>query len=128
MASPSPDWTATDIVGHLRTLASPDNIAGMARYGIETDQALGIPNSVLRPLARAVKRDHDRAAELWRSGVREARILALFTYEPKKVTADQARQWSSEFNSWEVVDHAADLFVEACLSDELIPEFADDER
>ncbi len=128
MDGPTPDWTAAQIVDHLRTLASPDNIAGMARYGIETDKALGIPNAVLRPLAKAIKRDHDRAAELWQSDVREAQLLALFSDEPRKVTADQARRWSARFNSWEVVDHAADLFVDAGLSDELIPEFAADER
>lgn len=128
MPEPSPDWTAGRVLAHLRSLASPDNIAGMARYGIDTGKALGIPNSVLRPLARAIKRDHGRAAELWESDIREARLVALFTEEPKKVTATQARTWAAEFNSWEIVDHAADLFVDAGLSDELIEEFAANER
>lgn len=127
-AEPAPDWTADDAIAHLEGLAQPENVAGMARYGIETARALGVPNAVLRPLAKALKRDHARALELWASGIREARLLALFTEEPKKVTAAQARAMAAGFDSWEIVDHAADLFCDAGLADELVPEFAADER
>ena len=125
---PSPDWTARDAIAHLRSMASARNVEGMGRYGIETSNALGVSNAVLRPLARTLKRNHQRALDLWASGIREARILALFTEEPKKVTAEQARAMAAEFNSWEIVDHSADLFCDAGLVDELIPEFAADER
>lgn len=124
----TPEWSATEIIDHLQSLATPENIAKLAYYGIETDKALGIPNSVLRPLAKALKQDHARAATLWASGVREARLLAIFTENPSEITVEQARNWASEFNSWEVVDHAADLFIDAGLADELIGEFAKDER
>ena len=127
-AEPSPDWTAEQAIAHLRSLASAHNVEGMGRYGIETANALGVSNAVLRPLARKLKRDHQRALDLWASGIREARILALFSEEPKKVTAEQARAMTAEFNSWEIVDHSADLFCDAGLVDELIPEFAADER
>lgn len=127
-AEPLPDWSAADAIAYLKTLASQHNVEGMARYGIETSNALGVSNAVVRPLAKKLKRNHERAAELWASGIREARVLALFSDEPKKVTADQARAMADEFNSWEIVDHSADLFCEAGLADELIPEFAADER
>ncbi len=122
---PARDSNASEL---LASLESEDNRAGMARYGISTEKAFGIPNSVLRPLARQIGKDHTRAAALWESGIREARLLAIFTEEKKKVTAGQARNWSAEFDSWEVVDHAADLFVDAGLADELIPELAGDDR
>jgi len=127
-AEPSPDWSAADAIAHLKSLASQRNVEGMARYGIETSNALGVSNAMVRPLARKLKRNHERALELWKSGIREARVLALFSDEPKKVTADQARAMANEFNSWEIVDHSADLFCEAGLADEMIPEFAADER
>lgn len=126
--NPAPDWTAETVIAHLRELASPENRAGMARYGIETSAALGIPNAVLRPMAKSIGRSHPRAAALWASGIREARLLACFTDDPAKVSSQQARSWASEFNSWEMVDHAASLFIEAGLADELIPEFAADDR
>lgn len=127
-AEPSPDWSAVDAIAWLKSLASVRNVEGMARYGIETSNALGVPNAVVRPLARKLRRDHERALELWKSGIREARVLAIFSDDPKQVTADQARAMAKDFNSWEIVDHSADLFCDAGLSDELIPEFAADER
>ena len=86
-AEPSPEWTAAQAIEHLRSLSAPENVAGMARYGIDTSAALGVPDSILRPLARQLKRDHSRALELWASGIREARVLAVFTDEPREVTA-----------------------------------------
>ena len=120
--------TAADILAHLESLRSEKNLAGMARYGIATEKAFGVSNAVLRPLARQIGRDHTRAQDLWESGWREARLLACFTDEKKKVTAAQARVWAADFVSWEIVDHASDLFVDAGLLDELVPEFAADER
>ncbi|PDS77337.1 DNA alkylation repair protein [Rhizobium sp. L43] len=118
---------AAELIAHLETLRSEENIAGMARFGIVTNRALGIPNPDLKAIARQAKKDHARARQLWSSDIREVRLLALFTAEPKRLTADDARNWGNDFNSWEIVDCAADLFVEARL-DELVSEFAADER
>ena len=124
------DTTATvdDIMEWLSARRSNSNIIGMARYGINTDRAFGVSNADLRPLARLIGRNHQRALDLWQTGYREARLLASFTEEKKKVTVDQARAWAADFNSWEIVDGVSDLFVAARLGDELIAEFASDER
>jgi 3-methyladenine DNA glycosylase AlkD len=120
--------TAEEIVAHLRTLASEENRAGMARFGIATERALGIPNAVLNPIVRQVKRDHARALELWATGIREARILAIGTDEPAKVTRARLDAIAAEFDSWEIVDHAAHLICAAKLAHEIIPAYAEDDR
>lgn len=119
---------ADAVIADLTSLQREESRAGMARFGIETATALGISNAELRRIARAIKRDHDRALALWESGIREARLLASFTAEPKVLTVETARQWAGDFNSWEIVDSVADLFVGARLEGILIPEFAADER
>ncbi|MDI6025977.1 DNA alkylation repair protein [Corticibacterium sp. UT-5YL-CI-8] len=123
-----PSSTAADIVAHLQTLRSEENIAGMARFGIRTETALGISNPDLRGIARAVKRNHVRALQLWDSDIREARLVGLYTADPEQTDEALARRWAYAFNSWEIVDTAADLFVEAQLHRSLIEEFAADER
>lgn len=128
MRGPSPAWSADQIVAHLRTLGREENRAGMARFGIRADMALGISNAVLRPLGKALKRDHLRALALWETGIREARLLALFTDEPKQVTRRQAETYAAAFDSWEIVDHAADLFCDAGLAADLVTDFAADQR
>jgi len=101
MPLPDPSWTADAIVAHLRSIGTQENRAGMARFGINTATALGVGNSDLRPLARKVKRNHERALALWDSGIREARLMAAFTGEPKKITIEQCRRWAADFDSWE---------------------------
>jgi 3-methyladenine DNA glycosylase AlkD len=122
-----PSSSANDLIAHLKTLRSKETIAGMTRFGIVTETALGISNPDLQRIARLANRDRGRALELWDSNIREARMLALYTVDPKTVTADDARRWASDFNSWEIVDTAADLFVDARLLP-LVAEFAADER
>ena len=124
----TPNADTETILAYLASIGSAENIAGMARYGIETGKAFGVSNTVLRPLARQIGRNHERSAKLWASGWREARLLAAFTEEEKKITAAQARAWAADFDSWEIVDGVSDYFVEAGLADTLIPEFAADER
>ena len=122
-----PDSSAGEIIAHLQTLRNETNIAGMARFGIETETALGISNNDLRAIAKIIKSNHERALDLWASNIREARLLATYTDTPKKITLEQARFWALDFNSWELVDSAAVLFVEAGLLS-LIQEFVEDER
>ncbi|AKI00150.1 putative DNA alkylation repair enzyme [Hoeflea sp. IMCC20628] len=122
------DYTVPEILAWIEASGSADNLAGMARFGINTDKAYGVGNAALRPFGKTLGRNHERAEQLWQTGMREAMILALFTEEPRRLSPAQARDMAADFNSWEIVDHAADLFVDAGHLDELVPEFAADER
>lgn len=128
MAALSPASTADEIVAHLRAVASEDNRAGMKRYGINVETALGVPHGVLRNLQKVLKRDHERALALWETGIREARVLAAMTGEPRKMTIGQCRRWAADLNSWDIVDSVSDLFADTPFRLELIEEFAADER
>jgi len=128
MALPDPSWSADDIVAHLRSIGTEENRAGMARFGINTATALGVGNSDLRPLARKLKRSHERSLRLWESSIREARLVAAFTGEPNKISIEQCRRWAADFDSWEIVDTVADLFAETPFWRALIEALAEDER
>lgn len=128
MEQPDPAWSADQAIAYLTSLRDATGIEGMARFGIDTATALGVSNTTLRAIARKIKRNHDRALELWASGIREARLLAAFTAEPKKMTVQIARNWAADFNSWEIVDGVSDLFSDARLQHPLIAEFAADDR
>ena len=96
----------------LRGLADPTRLEGMARFGIDTDRALGVPVPAIRALARAVGRDHDLALALWSSEIHEARILASMVDEPARVTQRQMDAWARDFASWDVCDQVcSNLFV-----------------
>jgi 3-methyladenine DNA glycosylase AlkD len=96
---------AREVLATLRAAADPTQLAGMARFGIRTDRALGgigIPR--LRAMARSLRPDHDLARALWATGVHEARLLAAFVDDPAAVTVEQMDAWASEFDSWDLCD------------------------
>ncbi|KTB48807.1 DNA alkylation repair protein [Dehalogenimonas alkenigignens] len=95
---------ADDIIVHLRSMANPANAAGMARYGIKSDNTLGVSMPVLRTMAKSYRRNHELALALWDSGIHEARILASLVDDPKKVTPEQMDRWTASFDSWDICD------------------------
>jgi 3-methyladenine DNA glycosylase AlkD len=95
---------AARLVRELRAAGSEENRAGMARFGINAANMLGVPIAVLRPIAKRVGRDHALAGALWASGIHEARILASMVDEPEKVTVRQMEAWARDFDSWDLVD------------------------
>jgi 3-methyladenine DNA glycosylase AlkD len=104
--------TADEILARLRSEANAENVAGMARYGISPEGTLGVTMPVLRGIAKevrpAARRDpaavHALAAQLWDSGVHEARILASLVDVPALVTRAQADGWAADVDSWDVGD------------------------
>lgn len=120
--------TADEIIAHLRSMRSEETIAGMARFGIMTDTALGIGNPVLQKLAREIGTNQERATELWESDIREARLLALWTFDPGRLPEREARRIVGDFNSWEIVDTAADLLTQTPYWRDLVEDFAQDDR
>lgn len=120
--------TADDVLDHLKSLGSEENRQGMLRYGIRIERALGISHGDQRRIAKAIGRDHERAFALWDSGITEAQFIASLTADPKRFTADDARRWAAEFDSWDIVDGVSDLFVDTDHWLGLIDDFAKDER
>ena len=101
----------------------------MARFGIATARAYGVPMPEIRRLGNSVEPDHALALSLWQTGIHEARILAALIDRPEWVTADQMRQWVNEFDSWDVCDQVCgNLFDRAPGIGALIPKWAADER
>ncbi|TIS32424.1 DNA alkylation repair protein, partial [Mesorhizobium sp.] len=79
MAELSPQSSAEEIVAHLRSIGSQENRLGMLRYGIKIERTLGISHGVQRQIAKKIKRNHERAFELWESGIMEAQFIASVT-------------------------------------------------
>ena len=111
--APELDALAARLLDALRAAGNPDDVAGMARFGISSAGTLGVTMPVIRNLARDAKRQlgsrnasgrHELAALLWASGVHEARIMAAMVDVPALVTAAQADAWVADLDSWDVCD------------------------
>jgi len=93
-----------EIIDTLRSAGSPENVAGMARYGIFTQEAYGAPSAVLEQLARRIGRNHELAQRLWRTGNHDVRVLAALIEEPVRVTRSQMDRWAKDFDNWAICD------------------------
>jgi 3-methyladenine DNA glycosylase AlkD len=94
----------TAVMDELAGMASEESRAGMARYGIKTDDAFGVSVYELRRVAKGYRRDHDLALALWETGNHEARVLASMVDDPAAVTEAQMEAWAADFDSWDVCD------------------------
>ena len=95
-----------DILNKLKSMSDPEAVKGMARYGINPRNNLGVSIYKLRPLAKEIGKNHELALELWSSGIHDARLLAVFVDDPAKVTSEQMDSWAEDFDSWDVCDQA----------------------
>lgn len=113
----------------LRGHARPEQLEGMARFGLTGDGRLGLAVPTLRSLAREFKRDHDLALALWDTGVPDAQILAGMVAEPARFTAGEMDHWVAGMQAWDVCDQAClNAFVKSPLAWDAIPRWAARER
>jgi 3-methyladenine DNA glycosylase AlkD len=92
------------VLRELNRVADRSRLSGMARYGIETQKALGVAVPELRRLAKAIGTDHELAVELWETEIHEARMLAAMIDDPALVTEAQMEAWVHDFDSWDLCD------------------------
>lgn len=97
-------------IAELRRRADPSRRPGMARVGIDVSRALGVSVPDIRAVGRRCGTDQTLAAQLWRSGIHEARILATLVADPGALTVEEMDAWVVDISSWDVCDFAADVF------------------
>ncbi|HIW97684.1 MAG TPA: DNA alkylation repair protein [Candidatus Tidjanibacter gallistercoris] len=103
------------------------NIAGMARFGIRTEGAFGVPIPMLRAEAKAYRRRHDVAMELWDTGLHEARIMAGIIAKPSLFRPEDMDAWCAAFDSWDVCDQCCNNLFRRVpwVYDKVLPYTAD---
>ena len=92
------------IIKELEELSNPEDVEGMARFGINQMKRYGVRMPELRRIAKNTGKNHELAEKLWNAGYGETRILASLIDDPEKVTEAQMEKWVLDFDSWDVCD------------------------
>ncbi len=71
--------SAVAILEELRSLGSPENVAGMAKYQSEGSREAAMKEADNR---------HALAEELWETGIHDGRAVAYLGDDPKPVNAE----------------------------------------
>jgi 3-methyladenine DNA glycosylase AlkD len=98
------DAQVREALSWLEQHGTKHTLEGMARYGIPSDNALGVSVSDIQVLAKRLGRNHELAAGLWETRCYEARMLCSFVDEPARVTPAQMDRWCRDFDNWAICD------------------------
>lgn len=106
-----------DVVNKLKSRARPDQLEGMARYGLTPEQRLGVAVPEMRKLAKEIGKNHALALQLWMTKIQEARMVAGMIGDPLQLTEAQMEEWVKDFDSWDVCDQVCmNLFDKSPLA------------
>lgn len=104
-ASPlTENFTVDSVLAELKRLSTKATKDGMPRFGIPSDNALGVAVGDIRDMGKKIGKHHELALELWKTSVYEARMLCAFIEDPSTITAAQMDQWCKDFDSWAICD------------------------
>lgn len=121
--------SVAEILDKLKEKAKPEQLEGMTRYGMSVDNRLGVAVPEMRKIAKALGKDHELAADLWKTGIPEAMILASMIDTPEMVTKEQMEDWVKDFNSWDVCDQVCmNLFDKTPLAWEKVLDWSKREQ
>jgi 3-methyladenine DNA glycosylase AlkD len=95
---------AQSVLAWLKKHSTKATRDGMARYGVPSDNALGVTMADMKVIAKELGRNHELAAALWDTGVYEARMLTSFVDDPALVSAAQMNRWARDFDNWGICD------------------------
>lgn len=119
------DRRLDEALAALREGARPEQLEGMARFGLTGDGRLGLAVPALRALARRLGRDHELALALWDTGIPDAQLLAGMVAEPARLAVAEMDRWVAGMRAWDVCDQAClNAFVKSPLSWDRIPAWA----
>ncbi|MDB4889455.1 MAG: alkylation repair enzyme [Gemmatimonadetes bacterium] len=100
----SAEHDVASVLAWLKKHSSKATRDGMARYGVPSDNALGVTMADMKVIAREIGKNHQLAAELWNTGIYEARMLTSFVDDAALVSAAQMNRWARDFDSWGICD------------------------
>jgi len=92
------------VIRKLKTLADPKAVEGMAKFGINPKNTLGVKVPQLRKMAKEIGKNSALAQRLWKTKIHEARILASMIADPKDFTENEMDEWVKDFDSWDICD------------------------
>jgi len=101
-----------NVLKDLKSMGKEKNIRGMGKFGIKTENNLGVSVTDIRKYSKKIGKDHGLALDLWKTGIRDARMLAACIEDPEKVTESQIEDWVKDFDSWDICDHCCGHLID----------------
>lgn len=115
-----------EALAKLESLGNESVRAHNRKWGVDDNQ-FGVKMGDIRAIAKAIKIDHDLAAQLWQTGNMDAMQLSMLIVKPKQLSAQQLDDMAHQvkyahvadwFNNYIVKEHPdKDQFRERWMND-----------
>src|SRR5205814_9151322 len=69
-------------------------------------------------LVKRIKRDHELALKLWRSGNYDARLLATMIANPDKLTSETLDRWAKDLDCYPLASAFSKMVMDSALAEE----------
>lgn len=106
--------TTQDVLHNLEAHGTAQNRKVYARHGASNH--IGVSYAHMKTLKKQIKTNHTLAVDLWQTGVHEARIVATYIADPKKVDDNLLESWLSDVNNYVLADAFSSLAAKSRLS------------
>ncbi len=87
----------------LEEMGTAQNRKVYARHGVG-ENMFGVSYANLNKLAKAAKRDHSLALELWETGNHDARVLAAMVADPAQADESLLETWLADLDNYVITD------------------------
>ncbi len=100
--------TLKQTLAALKKAGTAQNRKVYRKHGIG-DDLFGVSYATLGTFTQSIGTDHELALQLWDSGVHDARVLATFIADPKKLTAKGLDNWAKDLNNYVLTSAFSDM-------------------
>lgn len=95
----------SEIIDFLNEHAIEEYKKNVIRMGIPEACCIGVPITIIRKLARKIKKSNALAYELWNDGTHESKLLAVLIFDHKQLNLTDLDMLMSDVNSWDLCNH-----------------------
>lgn len=91
-----------EVINELKALSSLEYKANIIKMGIPEDNCLGVATGTIRKIARTIPKSNQLAYQLWQNSYHEAKILAIFLFNPKIMKLEDVEILMNDVISWDL--------------------------
>lgn len=117
------------VIDMIKEISDERAVKIWEKIGLDTEKYLGAGLTNLRKLGKKIGRTRELANSLWETDIHDAKLLACFIDEPKKITIDDIKRYSNNVLFWDLSDKfCSEVIAKTKFSEDLATEWLDDKN
>ena len=86
------------IIKEIKSFSSAKGKSKQEYFGINAGNSFGLTTPQMRMMAKKIGKNHELALQLWKTGIHEAKHIAIFIADSAQVNEELMEQLLKDFN------------------------------